>query len=153
MRQTLSNLLACRSRTVLPQVCVFLVLATASAVSTAAPAAAIPAQQQQFFESKVRPLLAEHCFSCHGEKKQKGGLRLDSPAAALKGGKNGVVLVPGKPGQSRLVVAISYKDDDLQMPPDEPLSAEQVQVLTDWVKMGAPWPASAAGAAVPLAKG
>ena len=133
-------------------------LSVATLTVAAAPASPGPvsAPQQQFFESKVRPLLAEHCFSCHGEKKQKGGLRLDSAAAALKGGKNGVVLVPGKPEASPLVTAVSYKDADLQMPPDEPLPADQAQVLADWVKMGAPWPELArapAVAAAPPAKG
>jgi len=102
-----------------------------------------PPKQQQFFESQVRPLLADNCFSCHGEKKQKGGLRLDSAAALLKGGKHGVVLTPGKPEESKIITAVSYKDEDLQMPPDDQLSAAQVAVLTEWVQMGAPYPASA----------
>src|SRR5438046_2859818 len=57
-------------------------------------------EELKFFETQVRPLLVDNCFSCHGEKKQKGGLRLDSPQALLKGGKNGAVIVPGKPGES-----------------------------------------------------
>jgi hypothetical protein len=63
--------------------------------------------QLKFFETSVRPLLVENCFSCHSAKKQKGGLRLDSQAAVLKGGKNGPVLVPGKPGESRLVTVVA----------------------------------------------
>lgn len=99
-------------------------------------AAVVSPEQQTFFESQVRPLLADNCISCHGEKKQKGGLRLDSLDAALKGGKNGVVLVPGKPEASKLVTAIGYKDADLQMPPDEQLPAAKARVLTEWVRMG-----------------
>jgi hypothetical protein len=98
------------------------------------------ADQLKFFETQVRPLLAENCFSCHGEKKQKGDLRLDSRAAILKGGKNGAVLTPGIPSKSKLIVAVGYQDEDLQMPPDDPLPADQVELLARWVQMGAPWP-------------
>ncbi len=109
-------------------------------------------EQLKFFESSVRPLLVENCFSCHSAKKQKGGLRLDSLAAVLKGGKNGPVVVPGKPAASPLVTAVSYHDPDLQMPPDEQLSPAQVEILSDWVRMGAPWPANEAKIQAPLAK-
>ena len=70
-----------------------------------------------FFEMRIRPLLAEHCYSCHGEEKQKGHLRLDSRAAMLKGGESGPAIVPGQPGQSRLMEAVRYQNPDLQMPP------------------------------------
>ena len=96
----------------------------------------------RFFEEKVRPLLVENCLGCHGEKKQKGGLRLDSPQGILKGGKDGLVVVPGKPAESLMIKAVSYQDKDLQMPPEgegDRLSAEQVAVLTRWVEMGVPW--------------
>ncbi len=116
-------------------------------------AAVVSPEQQTFFESQVRPLLADNCISCHGEKKQKGGLRLDSLDAALKGGKNGVVLVPGKPEASKLVTAIGYKDADLQMPPDEQLPAAKARVLTEWVRMGAPWPQASAAIAGSIGKG
>src|SRR6266550_3713276 len=109
--------------------------------------------QIKFFETSVRPLLVESCFGCHAEKKQKGGLRLDSLASVMKGGKDGAVLVPGKPEASRLITAVSYQDEDLQMPPDEELSAAQVEVLTRWVRMGAPWPAGEEKIPTPLARG
>src|SRR5688500_14872378 len=83
----------------------------------ASPAAPSP-QQVKFFESKVRPLLVAHCFECHADKKQKGGLRLDSADTLIKGGKNGPVLVPGHPEKSKLILAVTYKDADLQMPPE-----------------------------------
>lgn len=103
----------------------------------------------------MRPLLVDNCFECHSDKKQKGGLRLDSLAALLKGGKNGLVVTPGKPETSKLITAVLYKDEDLQMPPDDPLKPEQVKLLIEWVKMGTPWsdtPAVASGNA-PLGKG
>ena len=94
----------------------------------------------EFFESKVRPLLVEHCYECHGQKKQKGGLRLDSMPGWRTGGDSGTVIVPGKPETSLLIDAIGYKNEDLQMPPKEPLNAEFVAVLTEWVRRGAPDP-------------
>lgn len=75
-----------------------------------------------FFEAKVRPLLAQRCIECHGEKKQKGDLRLDSKIGWQKGGESGAALVPGKPEQSLLIKAVSYVDKDLQMPPKKQLS-------------------------------
>ena len=60
----------------------------------------------EFFELKVRPLLADHCFSCHGEEKQKGKLRLDSPAAIRAGGESGAEFLPGEPEKSRIITAV-----------------------------------------------
>jgi mono/diheme cytochrome c family protein len=113
-------------------------LALLARQSVAAP---VPPEHAKFFESRVWPLLVENCQSCHGEKKQKGGLRLDSAAGLLKGGKNGAVVVAGRPEDSKLILAVSYKDKDLQMPPEDEgrLSAQQVEILTQWVAMGAPW--------------
>ncbi|MDQ3622198.1 MAG: DUF1549 domain-containing protein, partial [Verrucomicrobiota bacterium] len=93
-----------------------------------------------FFESKVRPLLVERCIECHGEKKQKGGLRLDSKGGWEKGGESGAALVPGKPEASLLLKAISYVDKDLQMPPKKQLSADEVAALKQWIERGAPDP-------------
>src|SRR5688572_26837044 len=75
----------------------------------------------EFFESRVRPILVEKCFSCHSAqaKKLKAGLRLDSRDAALKGGDSGPAIIPGDPAKSRLVEAISYNNVDLAMPPKE----------------------------------
>src|SRR5205823_5394278 len=67
----------------------------------------------EFFETSIRPLLVENCYSCHGDKKQKGELRLDSRASALRGGELGVVIVPGKPDQSLLIKAVRYLNPDL----------------------------------------
>jgi len=93
-----------------------------------------------FFESKVRPVLIEHCYECHGAKKQKGGLRLDSLPGWRDGGDSGTVLVPGKPEASLLVEAIRYANEDLQMPPKQKLGAAEIAVLTEWVRLGAPDP-------------
>jgi mono/diheme cytochrome c family protein len=118
--------------------------AAAAELTPAAPTApaddAAGREAVAFFETSVRPLLADNCYACHGPDKQKGGLRLDSRAGMLRGGEVGPALVPGQPGESRIVTAIGYEDPDLRMPPKKRLTAEQVKTLTRWVAMGAPWP-------------
>jgi hypothetical protein len=103
-------------------------------------------EQADFFESKIRPVLADHCFKCHSAnvKKVKGGLHLDSREAMLKGGDSGPALVPERPEKSRLIEAVRYENVDLQMPPKGKLPAAVIADLAAWVKMGAPWPARAA---------
>src|SRR5262245_27911067 len=91
----------------------------------------------QFFESKIRPLLAETCFKCHGDKKQRGGLRVDSLAALLEGGDSGPALVPGDPAKSLMLKALRH-EGELKMPPDQKLPKDQVEQLAQWIKMGAP---------------
>jgi mono/diheme cytochrome c family protein len=107
------------------------------ALVTAIPAAA----DVEFFEKKIRPILVEQCQSCHGAAKQKGGLRLDSRAAALKGGDTGPAMVPGKADPSLLIQAVRYVED-LKMPPKGKLTDEQIADLTKWVNDGAAWPDS-----------
>lgn len=97
--------------------------------------------QAKFFETEVRPILANRCFECHGEKKQKGGLRVDDIAFLKAGGDNGPALVPGKPEESPLIEAVRYGKVDFQMPPKKQLPAAEVAVLEKWVQLGAPWPA------------
>ncbi len=96
----------------------------------------------EFFEKKVRPLLAERCFQCHSTaaKKKRGGLTLDSRAAILKGGDTGPAIAPGDPEKSLLIKAVRYKDPDLRMPPKSRLADSEIAALTTWVKAGAPWP-------------
>jgi mono/diheme cytochrome c family protein len=96
-------------------------------------------EQIRFFEVKIRPLLAENCFKCHGAEKQEENLRLDSRAAVLTGGDRGPAVVPGKPDGSLLIKAIKHLDD-LEMPPKKQLSREQIADLTLWIKSGAVWP-------------
>jgi hypothetical protein len=92
-----------------------------------------------FFENKVRPILAEHCYVCHGEKKQKGDLRLDSVAAIRKGSESGPLFVPGKPGESLLVKVLSHSGE-VKMPPKQKLSEEAVGNITLWIERGAVLP-------------
>ena len=101
------------------------------------------AAQADFFEKRIRPLLIDACYRCHSAEADaiKGGLRLDSRAALLKGGETGTGFVPGDPARSRLIEAVSWDNPDFQMPPRRRLSAAQVADLTAWVRDGAPWPA------------
>ncbi len=116
-----------------------IVLVAAAAHSTAALSA--DAEAVKFFEMKIRPLLAEQCFDCHGKDKQKGGLRLDHIDYIRAGGSQfGPAVVDGPPEKSPLLLAVTYADSDLQMPPDDKLSSEQIELLKQWVSMGAPWP-------------
>ena len=97
-------------------------------------------EAEQFFEREIRPLLSERCVGCHGAKQQSGGLRLDSREAILRGGDSGPAAVSGDVAASLLVQAIRY-DGDLQMPPEQPLGMPQREALTQWVRLGLPWPA------------
>ena len=105
-------------------------------------AADLTPAQTDFFENKIRPVLADHCYKCHSTfaEKIKGGLLLDSREALLKGGDTGKAIVPGDPEASLLIKAIRYTDPDLQMPKDKKLEDDQIANLTAWVKMGAPDP-------------
>ena len=97
-------------------------------------------QAIQFFETRVRPILVESCFECHAEKKHRGGLRLDSRSAMLEGGDQGAAIVPGHPEKSLLIKAINHVDPALKMPKNKKLPREQIDILTQWIKLGAPWP-------------
>jgi hypothetical protein len=99
-------------------------------------------EREAFFEQKVRPLLADKCFSCHSVNsgKQKGGLLLDSRDAILKGGESGPAAAEGKPDQSLIVRAVQYHEPDLQMPPKEKLSTKEVATLEEWILGGMHFP-------------
>lgn len=100
-------------------------------------------EQAKFFETQVRPVLQAHCFSCHGgEKKIKGGLRLTSRELLLQGGDSGPAVSLQKPEESLLFQAIHYQN--LKMPPRGKLPQAQIDLLTRWVKMGAPFAEGAA---------
>ncbi|MEY5006570.1 MAG: hypothetical protein RI969_1658 [Verrucomicrobiota bacterium] len=94
------------------------------------------------FIREVRPIFEKHCYECHGDKKQKGGLRLDVKSAALKGGdSHGPDIVPGKAKQSHLLRVVTSADEDEVMPPKGTrLNAEQVATLSAWIDQGAVWP-------------
>ena len=107
-------------------------------------------EAEEFFEKRIRPVLVEHCHQCHSAdaEKIKGGLRLDSRAAILKGGDTGAAVAPGEPEKSLLITAVSYADKDLKMPPpkngvDRKLSSAQIADLAEWVRMGARVPENA----------
>jgi len=115
------------------------------------------------YAKDIQPILKASCFRCHGEEQAKAALRLDSLEAALKGGKDGKVIVAGKSEKSRLVVAVSQLDPEMSMPPkphgrrggpgggpggpppggpgpgpkSEPLTAEQVGLVRAWIDQGA----------------
>src|SRR5262245_9192403 len=123
-------------------------LALLSVVLAAAPSrgaaqeSPISEKDLVFFESQVRPLLVEHCYECHSDKKKrpKGGLRLDTRAGWVAGGESGPALVPGDVEKSRLVSAVRYGDQELEMPPSGKLPAAAILVLEEWVARGAPDP-------------
>jgi mono/diheme cytochrome c family protein len=134
------NIMTCRYAIILT---VLLLAISARAEDSLDPAGV------EFFENKIRPVLAESCYGCHSQKseKLKGGLYLDTRDGWLKGGDNGPAVVPGDPDQSLLIKAIRYTSDDLRMPPkDKKLSTEQIADFETWVKMGAPDPRSEANA-------
>ncbi|MBK8094555.1 MAG: PSD1 domain-containing protein [Verrucomicrobiaceae bacterium] len=101
------------------------------------PAFAVPVD----FVREVRPIFEKHCYECHGEKKQKSGLRLDVKSAAFKGGDNHAPdIVPGKASESPLVQFLTSDDEDEVMPPKGKLAAAEIETLTRWIHEGASWP-------------
>ena len=95
----------------------------------------------EFFSTKIEPLLRERCYKCHShEQKIKAGLALDSRSGWEVGGDSGPTVVPGKPDESLLIEMVSWIDEDHQMPPKEKLPAEEIALLEEWVKRGAPDP-------------
>ena len=102
------------------------------------------AAKVEFFDNKIYPILKAQCFKCHGAKeKLKGKLRITNRAGLLKGGESGTAIHLAKPEESLLLEMISWKDEDHEMPPKKKLPDVQIALLTQWVKMGAPFnPAS-----------
>jgi hypothetical protein len=97
------------------------------------------ADKVDFFETRVRPVLAKNCFACHASAAM-GGLTMVSSESLQKGGKSGPAIVPGKPDESLLIQAVSHTHPRLKMPPQGQLSSEEISDLREWVEMGAPWP-------------
>jgi hypothetical protein len=114
-------------------VCLLLVLPSVAAAQDAGV---------DFFEAKVRPVLAEHCYSCHSRtaKKQRGGLLLDTREGLRTGGDSGPAIVPGKPHESMLIKAVRHTSDGLRMPPKGKLPDAVIADFETWVKLGAPDP-------------
>jgi hypothetical protein len=96
--------------------------------------------RDDFFETKVRPILATECFSCHTDS-QLGGLRLDSREAMIQGGKSGPSIVPGDPEKSLLVIALR-QTGALKMPKGGKLKPDQIESIAQWIRTGAAWPAA-----------
>jgi hypothetical protein len=115
----------------------------AAAAQQPAPAAsAADVKSSEFFETRVRPVLAASCYDCHTDARN-GGLRVDSREALLKGGRSGPAIVPGDPDNSLLIQAVRQTNDKLKMPKGGKLTAGEVDALAEWVRAGAAWPAAA----------
>ncbi len=102
-------------------------------------------QGQRFFENRIRPLLANRCYSCHGPDEASAKLRLDSKHGWERGGERGPAIVPGDPSASLLIRAISYRDAKLSMPPQEAggkLADSEIEDIVTWIRQGAPDPRS-----------
>ncbi|MBL8290903.1 MAG: PSD1 domain-containing protein [Bryobacterales bacterium] len=106
---------------------------------------AFGASEADFFESKVRPVLAANCYGCHSSKVGSGNLKLDSRESALR------TVKPGDPDNSLLVQVIRRTHAKIKMPPGAPLPPESVEAIASWVKSGAVWPESAAASSAPAA--
>lgn len=97
-------------------------------------------EKTEFFEKRIRPILVDHCYECHGPDEASGQLRLDSKSGWKRGGKSGPAIVPGNPSASLLVQAVSYTDDKRKMPPadsDGRLNDRQIADLVHWIRTGA----------------
>ena len=105
------------------------------------------AQDSEFFEKKVRPVLAAKCQACHNPQVKTAGLDLSSAEGFAHGGQSGPLTSADQPQSSLLLKVISY-EERLKMPPTGKLSLEEITALTDWVKSGAKWPGAAAAAVV-----
>ena len=104
------------------------------------PAAETGNASAEFFETRIRPVLANRCYVCHSATPM-GGLAVNSRAALLKGGDTGPAIVPGKPDESLLVQAVRHTGGKLQMPLQQAkLSDKEINDLASWVKSGAVWP-------------
>ena len=116
-------------------------IAATLTVSVAAQNSSQPSQAAVDFTRDIQPILQASCYECHGAKKTKAHLRLDSPAGIAKGGETGPIVVPGKSDQSLMVRRILGLDGDDRMPKDEDsLSAEQIALIRSWIDQGAKWP-------------
>jgi hypothetical protein len=117
---------------------------TCSMLLLVLPAAALgQSADEAFFEAKIRPVLAETCFKCHGGAKTSHDLRVDSRAALLRGGENGPALKPGDPDRSLLMQALRHNPGDLKMPPDRKLPDHVLADFAAWIRNGAAWPQGA----------
>ena len=127
-----------------------LAIATVTAALTSTVAAQNSTQPQPSvdFVRDIQPILQTSCYECHGPKKTKAHLRLDSPAGILKGGETGPIVLPGKSEQSLMVRRVLGLDGDDRMPKDgDPLTAAQIGLIRSWIDQGARWPGADAAPA------
>jgi cytochrome c551/c552 len=130
-----------------------LLLACSGPLSLVAAKPQANAEQNEFFESKIRPLLSSKCFACHGVEMKMAGLNLATSAGFFKGGDSGLIVVKGEPENSRLISAVNYQGQ-IKMPPTGKLKDAEIADLVAWIKIGAPWPdAGAVAVAVEKPKG
>ena len=121
---------------------VLLVVASCLAPDWCAASEAVATDERvatEFFEKRIRPLLAKHCYECHARDKagDSGELAVDSRAALLKGGDRGPIIVAGKPDESLLLKTVKYGDPKLQMPPEGKLPDAEIELLAKWIADGA----------------
>lgn len=115
-------------------------LSAEAAPPSKAQSAGLPPAEAAFFKDKVLPIFQRRCYECHSHeaKKIKGGLVLDSASGLKEGGSSGSCITPGKPNESLLIKSVRYEVADQEMPPKEKLPPEEIEVLVEWVKRGAP---------------
>lgn len=144
----------------LPVMCCFALATMPFGFSDALPSNKLTAQEQkakpkkddeanpkfsdteiEYFETKIRPILAKRCYECHGPDldEVEGELRFSSRGALLKGGETGPAIIPGDPKNSLLIDTINY-GEVYEMPPDSKMPADEIALLTEWVTKNAPWP-------------
>ncbi len=131
--------------------CIAISLLCTNSIASAEPPQPDDPKDLEFFESKIRPVLAVHCYKCHSASagKSEGGLALDTREKIRAGGDRGPAVVPGKPKDSVLLAAISHTDADLQMPPKkDKLPDSVIADIRTWIEMGAPDPRFAAASTI-----
>ena len=95
----------------------------------------------EFFETHVRPVLAQKCAECHSERRRRGGFRVSTLEDLLNGGRTGPAIIPGDPDNSLLIQVVRHEIADLEMPQDAPrLTEQEIDGLAQWIAMDAPWP-------------
>src|SRR6266496_1713575 len=112
-----------------------------AAIAVAQQSVATAPQSVEFFEARIRPVLASNCYDCHTDQRN-GGLRVDSREALLKGGRRGPAIVPGDPDNSLLMQAVRQTNDALKMPKGGRLAPAEIDALAEWIRGGAVWPAA-----------
>ena len=122
-----------------------------AAVLACLPVLAQGGEAAEFFEMKIRPLLADHCFACHTSARL-GGLEMTSRDALLRGGNSGPAIDPAKPASSLLLQAVRHTHDRLKMPPEGKLADEQIADIARWIGDGAVWPQTPARRPVQAAR-